>query len=105
MTDQDNLSEPDDREIGVQPLVNAAHDCDDSKITCWCGAVGTADELFDDYVYSQTCGGSGYLNCECGGDFCVCHHHGEIECGGCEDCEDPDDYYEDWYDDYGDESR
>ena len=73
---------------------------DDTKITCWCGASGTHDELFDDEVYSQTCGGGGYLNCMCGGDFCVCHHHGEIECYGCVDCDgcdDDDDYY------YGDE--
>jgi len=60
---------------------------DEEQITCWCGATGTASELFDDEVYSQSCGGSGYLDCECGGDICVCHHHGEIECAGCEDCE------------------
>lgn len=28
------------------------------------------------------------LYCICGGDFCVCHNHGEVECDGCEDCED-----------------
>lgn len=71
---------------------------DDSKITCWCGATGTADELFSDYIYSQTCGGSGYLNCQCGGDFCFCHHHGEVECYGCEDCGYDDDDYDDGYD-------
>lgn len=78
---------------------------DDEKITCWCGAVGTHDELFDDEVYSQTCGGGGYLDCMCGGDFCVCHHHGEVECYGCVDCD--DDGYDDGYDDdyyHGDEA-
>ena len=72
---------------------------DDDKFTCWCGAVGDADEMFDDAVFEQGCGGSGVLNCECGGDFCVCHHHGEIDCPGCEDCEPDDDEYE-WDDDY-----
>lgn len=101
-TEADDLDQPNDRDVGDQPLVTEAHDCDDEKITCWCGAVGTADELFGDDVYSQNCGGSGYLECECGGDFCVCHHHGEVECEGCEDCDDTD---YDWCDDYDDESR
>jgi hypothetical protein len=53
--------------------------------TCWCGAQGTFEELFDDAVYDECCGGLGVLHCECGGDFCVCHNHGEVECPGCED--------------------
>jgi hypothetical protein len=62
-------------------------DLDDQIITCWCGARGTADELFDDAVYAEGCGGTGHLYCHCGGDLCVCHHHGqEIECPGCPDC-------------------
>lgn len=62
-------------------------DLDDEEIiTCWCGAQGTEEELFDDAVFREACGGSGILNCICGGDFCVCHHHGEVECPGCEDC-------------------
>lgn len=58
--------------------------------TCWCGATGTYDELFDDDL-EESCGGSGVLHCFCGGDLCVCHHHGEAECHGCEDCETDDD--------------
>ena len=69
---------------------------DDEIIECWCGAKGTADQLFDDYVLVDSCGGSGTIHCYCGGDFCVCHNHGEIECPGCPDCErDDDDYYPD----------
>lgn len=59
----------------------------DDVIKCWCGAVGTYDDLFADDFGSWNCGGSGFLQCECGGDFCVCHHHGgEVECPGCEEC-------------------
>lgn len=53
---------------------------------CWCGAVGTYKELFDDSGLEEVCGGLGILNCFCGGDQCVCHHHGEAPCGGCEYC-------------------
>lgn len=69
-------------------------------ITCWCGAMGTLDELLSDEPYDDTCGGTGFVYCYCGGDICVCHHHGqEIECPGCEDCEgDLDDWDEDWSD-------
>lgn len=66
-------------------------DDDAAIIKCWCGAEGTFEELFDDEVYGQSCGGSGVLHCECGGDQCVCHHHGEVECEGCEDCGECDD--------------
>lgn len=74
-------------------------------ITCWCGAEGTLEELFDLSVFSRPCGGSGFLLCYCGGDFCVCHNHGEVECPGCPDCE-PEDFDDDrddgWQpDDYG----
>ncbi len=58
----------------------------DTEFTCWCGARGKYAELFDDDCLDQTCAGTGSLNCYCGGDFCVCHHHGETECPGCEDC-------------------
>lgn len=79
-------------------------DSDDELITCWCGATGTFDELFDQDVYEQHCGGSGTLHCECGGDFCVCHHHGEVECEGCPDCEaDEDDDFEGMADGFDDE--
>lgn len=61
----------------------------DEKLLCWCGAEGTAEELFDlSGIKSCNCDGSGYKQCYCGGDQCVCHHHGEIECDGCENCDD-----------------
>ena len=52
----------------------------DAILTCWC----------------ETCGGSGRRDCYCGGDLCVCHLHGGIECDGCEDCDlDEDDFHDD----------
>lgn len=33
------------------------------------------------------CGGTGFLTCECGGDFCCCSLNGGLHCGGCPDCE------------------
>ena len=63
---------------------------DDEIIACWCGAKGTCDELFDDSVFEENCGGLGVLYCYCGGDLCVCHNHGEIECPGCDDCQSED---------------
>lgn len=50
---------------------------------------------------SRTCGGTGQLDCECGGDFCVCTLNGGIDCPGCEDCRDynPYDEGDDWDDD------
>ena len=68
----------------------------DKKITCWCGAEGTFDELFVGEVFNRNCGGTGYVDCKCGGDNCVCHHHGEVECDGCQDCDpaDADDDYD-----------
>lgn len=69
---------------------------DDEIITCWCGASGVYEDLFDDDGTDSFCGGGGTLNCYCGGDFCVCHHHGETECPGCDDCgRDRDDGFED----------
>jgi hypothetical protein len=41
---------------------------DDEIIACWCGAKGTYDELFDDACLDQSCGGTGYVECSCGGD-------------------------------------
>lgn len=81
------------------------HEVDDEIITCWCGAKGTYDELFDSAVFEQSCGGSGYLECECGGDLCVCHHHGELECPGCNDCEHGDDGYDECDEEYHDWSE
>lgn len=60
------------------------------RMTCWCGV---KDAYFAP-VRADGCGGLGTLNCYCGGDLCVCHNHGEVECPGCEDCE-PDDESED----------
>ena len=51
---------------------------------CWCG-VKDAWSSFEDL--DDRCGGMGVLYCYCGGDFCVCHNHGEVECFGCADCE------------------
>ena len=70
----------------------------DDIIKCWCGAEGTYDELFDDSGLEDGCGGSGTLHCTCGGDQCVCHHHGETDCGGCDDCEFDDGFDLDWDD-------
>ena len=70
-------------------------DEDGLTVTCWCGATGPYKDLFSDDL-DETCGGTGELNCYCGGDQCVCHHHGSTECPGCEDCEtDDDSYYDD----------
>lgn len=66
-------------------------------IRCWCGAEGTYDELFSDDL-DESCCGTGSLNCYCGGDFCVCHNHGETECPGCDDC-DHDDFEDDYHED------
>lgn len=53
---------------------------------CWCGVVGSEDELFDDAGLQYGCAGTGSIDCLCGGDLCVCHYHGETDCPGCEDC-------------------
>lgn len=70
---------------------------------CWCGERVAVDDL---EPIGRSCGGTGMLECLCGGDFCVCHNHGEVECGGCEDCGDcdddfwdPDDRYDSDYED------
>ena len=76
------------------------HDPDLEHIRCWCGAEGSYEDLFDDSGLEDHCAGTGSLNCYCGGDFCVCHYHGETECPGCPDCQgdaddsdyDPEDY-------------
>lgn len=49
---------------------------------CWCG---TRRPYFA--PLPGRCGGYGHISCFCGGDFCVCHNHGDVECDGCEDCE------------------
>lgn len=64
------------------------------NVVCWCGV---KNPYFSDEPYSGTCGGNGTLDCHCGGDLCVCHNHGEVECYGCADCS-PWDDDEDGYD-------
>jgi hypothetical protein len=68
---------------------------DDEEITCWCGVSGTYDELYNDVGIEAGCGGTGHVDCYCGGDQCVCHHHGQqLDCPGCDECperEDDDD--------------
>lgn len=49
---------------------------------CWCGV---ENPYFA--PVSGLCYGTGFLDCLCGGDQCVCHNHGEVECPGCDDCE------------------
>lgn len=58
---------------------------------CWCGVKNP----YFAPVHHETCGGTGVLNCYCGGDQCVCHNHGEVECFGCADCEQDSDEYDD----------
>lgn len=88
--------------MSEEPDIDHIDPCDPEHIfTCWCGAVGKYDELFASDL-DETCGGTGSLVCYCGGDQCVCHHHGETDCPGCEDCETDDDSY---YDDDPDDER
>lgn len=44
-----------------------------------------------------TCGGTGWLECFCGGDLCVCTLYGGRDCLGCPDCRDEDDELEDYF--------
>lgn len=72
-------------------------DIDVQPFKCWCGAeAATYEELFSDLI-DNSCGGTGTLHCYCGGDLCICHHHGETECQGCEECGfgEPDGDYDD----------
>ena len=59
---------------------------------CWCGE---RNAWFSTTYLERSCAGTRMLQCDCGGDFCVCHNHGEIECDGCEDCEYDDDEWPD----------
>lgn len=65
----------------------------DKADVCWCGCKNPYHAPIE-----RGCGGTGIINCLCGGDFCVCHNHGEVECFGCEDCEgnfdDPDEGFD-----------
>lgn len=53
---------------------------------CWCGV----SKAYFAPIPKGGCDGHGYFDCHCGGDLCVCHWHGEIECPGCPDCEPED---------------
>lgn len=53
---------------------------------CWCGE---PNPYFA--PVSGDCCGTGEIDCDCGGDLCVCHNHGQVECPGCPDCSDGDD--------------
>lgn len=84
---------------------------DEDEFTCWCGAKGAYEDLCDLTALEEGCGGTGTIHCYCGGDQCVCHNHGSMDCDGCEDCgqdvdddyEDSDLYYDpDEHDDWGD---
>jgi hypothetical protein len=79
-------------------MCEAEDEPDDQVITCWCGAQGTYEELFDESGLEDGCNGTGSVNCFCGGDQCVCHFHGETECPGCKDCEWGEDEWDDDYD-------
>lgn len=49
---------------------------------CWCGT----ENPYYAPVPAETCGGTGGTECYCGGDQCVCHNHGWMQCAGCLDC-------------------
>ncbi len=38
----------------------------------------------DDEFWCDECQGTGYIDCHCGGDLCVCEYHGEKPCPRCE---------------------
>lgn len=52
---------------------------------CWCGEPRPYFET-SPALMSSSCAGTGELDCLCGGDQCVCHNHGTIECDGCGAC-------------------
>jgi hypothetical protein len=37
----------------------------------------------DDDAWCPTCQNTGYLDCHCGGDLCVCENRGEYPCPDC----------------------
>ncbi len=65
--------------------------------SCWCGAVLNESDFtaMMNEVSGRCCGGDGYIDCECGGDFCACHNHGVVACPGCIDCDWEDDDLDD----------
>lgn len=71
---------------------------------CYCGATGDYDAMHDDDGLVYGCDGTGQVECRCGGDTCVCHHHGTAPCPGCDDCE-PDEDTDTYDDGWGDEEQ
>jgi hypothetical protein len=55
---------------------------------CWCGVKNPYYAPLPNH-----CDGCGTITCYCGGDMCVCHWHGEVECFGCAECRDREDDY------------
>lgn len=78
-------------EVADLPL----EDDGDDNPPCFCGET---NPMYLEEGLDETCGGGGMLRCRCGGDQCVCHHHGEIECPGCDDCDEPVDTDTGWDD-------
>lgn len=69
-----------------------AEEEDDGLTLKECPACGMSPAWFSLEGLDEGCSGNGFVNCYCGGDQCVCHNHGEMECPGCDDCqEDADD--------------
>jgi hypothetical protein len=48
-------------------------------------------------AYCATCNNTGYIDCHCGGDLCVCGQE-EIECPECTDGPDDEFWLEEGYD-------
>ena len=47
------------------------------------GAPDIGDEDYDEDEWCWTCCGTGDVDCFCGGDLCVCAHHGTMPCPRC----------------------
>lgn len=43
--------------------------------------------------YCETCYNTGWVNCYCGGDLCVCENNGEELCPVCDGMPDDDDFF------------
>lgn len=77
-----------DREHGTEHGL-AYYACKHCLAWAECDYVWDAQDAEDEDLepeWATSCGGTGFIECECGGDFCACGA-GEQECPGCEDCE------------------
>src|SRR5262252_7241127 len=63
-----------------------------STSPCWCGEQRPYRET-SPVLMTDSCAGTGELDCLCGGDQCVCHNHGTVACPGCWACDSADDEY------------